>query len=110
MTRQDPGIRLRSLFSKNADKKRIRGKKDNTSRWAAIGLQDGIQMGIALYIWFVLGEPLPAAVLAGMVFPQMFIQRSLLFSRLVDGQKAFAFNQPFLLAGFFAASYAIGNA
>jgi len=111
LTDKDPGIRLRTLFSKeDSDKRRTRTTKDNRSRWAAIGLQDSIQLGIALYIWTVLEEPLPAAVLAAMVFPQMFVQRSLLFSRLVDGQKAFAFNFPFLLVGLMAASYGIGLA
>ena len=111
LTHKDPGFRLRSLFSKEEpEKRRTRTTKDNRSRWAAVGLQDSVQLGIALYIWTVLGESLPAAILAAMVFPQMFVQRSLLFSRLVDGQKAFAFNQPFVLVGLMAASYGIGHA
>jgi len=110
LTQKDSGIRLRSLFSmEESEKRRTRTTRDNRSRWAAVGLQDSMQLGISLYIWSVLGETVPAAIIAAMVFPQMFVQRSLLFSRLVDSQKAFAFNQPFVLVGLMAASYAIGQ-
>lgn len=114
---QEPGVRIRSflpwLHNNNNNKNdhlRYRKRNDNTSRWVAVTLQDGIQLSMALYLALLWHETWAAAVLTALVVPQIFTQRSLLFARLVDPQKAFEFGHPFILAGMVTTAVALGHA
>jgi len=46
-------------------------------------VQDGVQFAVALYLLSI-GETIGAAALTGLMLPQMFTQKSLLFSNLLE--------------------------
>jgi len=57
-----------------------------------------------------LGEPLGAAALTALVLPQMFVQKSLLFSNLLENDlQSFVFSQPFIYAGLLVTALSVGH-
>jgi hypothetical protein len=90
---------------------KIRGapSTNNRPKWIVVSVQDGIQLAVAAYLASI-GEHLGAAAVTGLVLPQMFTQRSLLFSNLLDNDtKAFLFSQPFIYMGYLATALSIGH-
>lgn len=106
-----PGIRIRTLLPFLDTAKGGKFKRNNyTPRWTAVVLQDVLQVLVAAYLATVLHETTAAAVVVALLVPQMFLQRSLLFSKLVDVHKVFEFGQPFFLLGMITTAVAMGHA
>ena len=107
----DPGIRIRALIPMLDTANGGKFKRNNyTPRWTAVAVQDSIQVLMAIYLAVVVHEPMAAGAVMALLLPQMFIQRSLLFSKVVDVHKAIEFSQPFVLLGMMVTAAAMGHA
>lgn len=109
LSREDAGIRIRTLlpFLDTAKGGKFKNN-DFTPRWTAVVVQDTIQVGVAAYLASH-DQSMAAAAVMALLLPQMFTQRSLVFSKLVDIRKAFEFGQPFYLLGMMITAMAMGQ-
>ena len=80
----------------------------DTAKWICVASIDVTQLGVAAYLWAI-GETWYAAVLAGLVLPQMFSQISFLQDPVNNDVKYQAAAQPFLVFGILTTALAIGH-
>ena len=80
----------------------------DTAKWICVASIDVTQLGVAAYLWAI-GETWYAAVLAGLVLPQMFSQISFLQDPVNNDVKYQAAAQPFLVFGILTTALAVGH-
>ena len=80
----------------------------DTAKWICVASIDVTQLGVAAYLWAI-GETWYAAVLAGLVLPQMFSQISFLQDPVNNDVKYQAAAQPFLVFGSLTTALAVGH-
>ena len=80
----------------------------DTAKWICVASIDVTQLGVAAYLWAI-GETWYAAVLAGLVLPQMFSQISFLQDPVNNDVKYQAAAQPFLVFGILTTALAVGQ-
>ena len=81
----------------------------DTAKYLAAASPDLVQLSIALYMYSI-GEDNTAAVLVGLVLPQLYFQMSLLFPDPIKNDlKYVAFSQPFLILSVLASALCVGH-
>jgi len=80
----------------------------DTAKWICVASIDVTQLGVAAYL-YAIGEPVYAAVLFGLVLPQMFSQISFLQDPVANDVKYQAAAQPFLVFGILTTALAVGH-
>ena len=85
-----------------------RRPRDRWRRWICVASIDTTQLGVAAYL-YAIGEPVFAAVLFGLVLPQMFSQISFLQDPVANDVKYQAAAQPFLVFGILTTALAVGH-
>jgi len=80
----------------------------DTAKWICVGSIDATQLAVAAYL-YIIGEPLYAALLVGMVLPQMFAQLTFVQDPVANDVKYQAAAQPFLVFGILITALAIGH-
>jgi len=78
------------------------------AKWICVASIDVTQLGVAAYLWAI-GESLYAAILFGLVLPQMFSQISFLQDPVANDVKYQAAAQPFLVFGILTTALAVGH-
>lgn len=79
------------------------------AKWICAGSVTLTQLGVAGYL-FSLNEPIYAAVLLGLILPQMYFQATLLLpDPVANDVKYQASAQPFLVFGILATALCIGH-
>jgi chlorophyll synthase len=82
----------------------------DTAKWICVGTIDATQLGVAAYLAFGLGETTYAAVLLGLIIPQMVLQAKYLIpDPIANDVKYQASAQPFLVFGLLTAALCIGH-
>lgn len=80
------------------------------AKWICVSTIDVTQLGIAAYLAFGLNEPVYAAVLVGLVLPQIYAQiKYFLPDPVANDVKYQASAQPFLVFGLLCTGLAIGH-
>ena len=81
----------------------------DTAKWICAGSVTLTQLGVAAYL-AAIGEPVYAAVLLGLVLPQMYFQATLLLPDPVENDVKYqASSQPFLVFGILATALCVGH-
>jgi len=80
----------------------------DTAKWICVASIDVTQLGVAAYL-YAIGEPLYAAILFGLVLPQMFSQISFVQDPVANDVKYQAAAQPFLVFGILTTALAVGH-
>jgi chlorophyll synthase len=80
----------------------------DTAKWICVGSIDATQLGVAAYL-YAIGEPLYAAILFGLVLPQMYSQISFIQDPVANDVKYQAAAQPFLVFGILTTALAVGH-
>lgn len=81
-----------------------------TAKYICVASIDITQLGIAAYLAFGLNEPVYAAVLVGLILPQIYAQiKYFIPDPVANDVKYQASAQPFLVFGLLTAGLAIGN-
>jgi len=80
----------------------------DTAKWICVASIDATQLGVAAYLWSI-GEGFYAALLFGLVLPQMFSQISFLQDPVANDVKYQAAAQPFLVFGILTTALAVGH-
>lgn len=80
----------------------------DTAKWICVASIDATQLGVAAYLWSI-GEGFYAALLFGLVLPQMFSQVSFLQDPVANDVKYQAAAQPFLVFGILTTALAVGH-
>jgi len=78
------------------------------AKWICVASIDVTQLGVAAYL-YAIGETTFAAVLLGLVLPQMFSQISFLQDPVANDVKYQAAAQPFLVFGILTTALAVGH-
>lgn len=81
----------------------------DTAKWLTVAMIDLTQLCVAAYLFFI-GEPTHAAVLLGLIAPQMYFQwKYFLPDPVKNDVKYQASAQPFLVLGILATALAVGR-
>jgi len=80
----------------------------DTAKWICVASIDLTQLAVAAYL-FAIGETTFAAILVGLVLPQMFSQISFLQDPVANDVKYQAAAQPFLVFGILDTALAVGH-
>ena len=79
------------------------------AKWICAGSVTVTQLGVALYLWSI-GEPTYAAVLMGLLLPQVYFQATLLLPDPIENDVKYqASSQPFLVFGILATCLCLGH-
>jgi chlorophyll/bacteriochlorophyll a synthase len=82
----------------------------DTAKYICVGSIDVTQLAVAAYLWQGLDEPVYAAVLLGLILPQMFFQyKYFLPDPIANDVKYQASAQPFLVFGLLTTALAVGH-
>jgi chlorophyll synthase len=82
----------------------------DTAKWICVSTIDVTQLGVAAYLYAGLGQTTYAAVLLGLILPQMFFQyKYLIPDPIANDVKYQASAQPFLVFGLLTTALAIGH-
>lgn len=82
----------------------------DTAKWICVSTIDVTQLGVAGYLYAGLGQTTYAAVLLGLILPQMFFQAKYLIpDPIANDVKYQASAQPFLVFGLLTTALAIGH-
>ena len=82
-----------------------------TAKWICVASIDATQLGVAAYLAAGLHQYTYAAVLLGLILPQMYFQYSLFIpDPVANDVKYQASAQPFLVFGLLTTALAIGHA
>jgi len=82
----------------------------DTAKWICVSTIDVTQLGVAAYLYAGLGQTTYAAVLLGLILPQMFFQAKYLIpDPIANDVKYQASAQPFLVFGLLTTALAIGH-
>lgn len=82
----------------------------DTAKWICVSTIDVTQLGVAAYLYAGLGQTTYAAVLLGLILPQMFFQAKYLIpDPIANDVKYQAAAQPFLVFGLLTTALAIGH-
>lgn len=80
-----------------------------TAKYICVTSIDATQLGVAAYLYFGLHEPVYAAVLTGLILPQIFFQfKYFLVDPVANDVKYQASAQPFLVFGLLTTGLACG--
>ncbi|PRW33934.1 chlorophyll synthetase [Chlorella sorokiniana] len=80
-----------------------------TAKWICVASIDATQLGVAAYLAFGLDEPIYAAVLLGLILPQIYAQvKYFLPDPVANDVKYQASAQPFLVFGLLTTGLAVG--
>ena len=80
----------------------------DTAKWICVGSIDATQLGVAAYL-YAIGETTYAAILFGLVLPQMFSQLTFIQDPVANDVKYQAAAQPFLVFGILTTALAVGH-
>ena len=78
------------------------------AKWICVGSIDLTQLGVAAYL-AAIGETMYAAILFGLVLPQMYAQLSFIEDPVANDVKYQAAAQPFLVFGILTTALAVGH-
>jgi chlorophyll synthase len=79
------------------------------AKWICAGSVTVTQLGVAAYL-FSLNEPVYAAILLGLILPQMYFQSTLLLTDPIENDVKYqASAQPFLVFGILATALCVGH-
>lgn len=82
----------------------------DAAKWICVSTIDVTQLGVAAYLYAGLHQPTYAAVLLGLILPQMFFQAKFLIpDPIANDVKYQAAAQPFLVFGLLTAALAVGH-
>jgi chlorophyll synthase len=83
----------------------------DTAKWICVSTIDVTQLAVAAYLYFGLHQDTYAAVLMGLILPQIFFQfKFFLADPIANDVKYQAAAQPFLVFGLLTTGLAIGHA
>mmetsp|Transcript_9690 Transcript_9690/g.17015 ORF Transcript_9690/g.17015 Transcript_9690/m.17015 type:complete len:444 (-) Transcript_9690:49-1380(-) len=80
----------------------------DTAKWITVASIDVTQLGVAAYL-YAIGETRYAAILFGLVLPQMFSQVKFVEDPVANDVKYQAAAQPFLVSGILCTALAVGH-
>jgi chlorophyll synthase len=80
----------------------------DTAKWICVGAIDLTQLGVAAYLYSI-GEVKYAAILLGLILPQVFSQVTFVQDPVENDVKYQAAAQPFLVFGILTTAIAVGH-